>query len=180
MMLSSAGTSLAGSTLTGAAPAASMVSAMPHGLTWTGSGFGGALEQQTECGQQQPLSPRSLLASARAGMALVSCAAGTPRARTTPPAAPAAATTAPQPKPVQERFFAHPASDTEDEEGEEDDAASEAGSSDRDAEQHAQGDRTEAAGPSGGAAFEEAAGASQAAAVEAAAEHAAHRPVLAR
>lgn len=175
-MLSSAGTSLAGSTLTGAAPAASGVSAMPPGLTWTGSGFGGTLEQQTECAQQQQLSPRSLLASARAGMALVSSAAGTPRVRTPPPAA-AATNAAPQPKPVQELFFAHLTSDTEDEEEEEDDSASEAGSSDSDAEQHAQGDATEAAEPSGGTASEDPVGASQAAA---AAEHAACRPVLAK
>lgn len=103
VVLSSAGTSLAGSTLAGSA-------SMP-GLPLTTSSFAGAHEPSLAGGSRGPPSPRSLLASARVGMALVSSAspAGTPRART-PAGDAAGAAGAGQPaqqrKPAAGHFFA--------------------------------------------------------------------------
>jgi hypothetical protein len=95
MVLSSAGASLDGASLAGTY--SSRGGTLP-GLNLTGSTLGGSTEPTGLSGSQGSLSPRSLLASARAGMALVSSAsaAGTPRART-PPSAAAAGLEAPVP-----------------------------------------------------------------------------------
>lgn len=135
MVLSSAGTTLDGSTLAGGN---SRSSTLP-GLNFTGSSFG-IIEgpDNNMHGGPRQLSPRSLLASARAGMALVNSASlsSTPRACTPPTAAAAAALAAssPKPKPAQERFFAHQATDSDEEE----DAQSEAGSSEAEEQEQEQ------------------------------------------
>jgi hypothetical protein len=80
-VLSSAGTTFDGSTLAGAASRGGSV----PGLNLTGSSFGG-FDRSSAAGAlgDRPPSPRTLLTSARAGMALVQ---STPRARTPPSAA---------------------------------------------------------------------------------------------
>jgi hypothetical protein len=129
MVLSSAGASLDGASLAGTY---NSLRGTAPGLDFTGSTFGGSAEPTGLSGSQGSLSPRSLLASARAGMALVSSAspAGTPRART-PPSAAAAGLAAPAPL-HKDRFIAHEVcgSDDSDSEGDESQGAS------SDAEQH--------------------------------------------
>lgn len=128
MVLSSAGASLDGTSLAGAYSRGGTVPGTSS-LNFTGSTFGGSTEPTGLSASQGPLSPRSLLASARAGMALVSSAspAGTPRART-PPSAAAAALAAPAPL-RQGRFIVQEVCGSEDSDSE---AESEGGSSDAD------------------------------------------------